>query len=147
MKGVSHVIDNAALKACPFCGGKAKWRYIKPQGYVFCVKCGTSTGIYSDTYEEADCKPEAIAAWNRRAEPANEPLTPDELREMEGEPVYIVELCKAPNNRWEILSTTIPVDLDSQDVNLESGDCYPTYTLGKTWFAYRRKPEGSDKEC
>ena len=64
------MIDNTALKPCPFCGGKAKWRYIKPQGYVFCVKCGTSTGIYSDTYEEADCKAEAVAAWNRRAEDA-----------------------------------------------------------------------------
>lgn len=71
----------------------------------------------------------------------NVPLTLGELRGMDGEPVYIVELCYAPNNRWEILGRKCPVDIEAQDVNFESGDCYPTYTLGKTWLAYRRKPE------
>lgn len=57
------------LLPCPFCGGEARWRYRKPYGYVLCKKCGVSTGAFPDSYEEADGKKDAIAAWNRRAEP------------------------------------------------------------------------------
>lgn len=128
------MIDNAALKACPFCGGKAKWRYIKPQGYVFCVKCGTSTGIYSDTYEEADCKPEAIAAWNRRAEPANEPLTLDELREMHGEPVWVATM-----QEWRI----VLVVREDESVRLYSvyNSISAKSVIDNDGRIYRRKPE------
>ena len=65
------------LKPCPFCGGRAtvKTRYI---GYgsiglgehdeyrVVCKECRAS----NDEYRRES---EAIAAWNRRAQPANEP--------------------------------------------------------------------------
>lgn len=54
------------LKPCPFCGGKARWRYRKPIGWVMCKKCGASSAALSDNYEEADCQQEAIAAWNSR---------------------------------------------------------------------------------
>ncbi len=83
------------LKPCPFCGGRttAKTRYI---GYgslglgshdeyrVVCQECRASSDEYR--YEA-----EAIAAWNRRAEPSEKPLTLDELRQMDREPVYIAE--------------------------------------------------------
>jgi Lar family restriction alleviation protein len=58
----------SVLKPCPFCGGKARWRYRKPIGWVMCKKCGASSATLSDNYEEADCQQEAIAAWNRRAD-------------------------------------------------------------------------------
>ena len=54
------------LLPCPFCGGKARWRYRKPIGWVMCKKCGASSATVSDNYEEADCQQEAIAAWNSR---------------------------------------------------------------------------------
>jgi len=54
------------LLPCPFCGGKARWMYLKPIGWVMCKKCGASSAALSDNYEEADCQQEAIAAWNRR---------------------------------------------------------------------------------
>lgn len=69
-------------------------------------------------------------------------LALDELRQMDGQPVYIVELCDVPYNRWEILDRECPVDMEAQDVNLEGGDCYATYTLGKTWAAYDHPPGG-----
>ena len=56
------------LLPCPFCGGKARWRYQKPIGWVMCKECGASSAALSDNYEEADCQQEAIAAWNRRAD-------------------------------------------------------------------------------
>ena len=59
---------NKTLLPCPFCGGKARWRYRKPIGWVMCKKCGASSAALSDNYEEADCQQEAIAAWNRRAD-------------------------------------------------------------------------------
>jgi len=56
------------IEKCPFCGGKARWRYRKPIGWVMCKKCGASSATLSDKYEEADCQQEAIAAWNRRVD-------------------------------------------------------------------------------
>ncbi len=34
---------NKTLLPCPFCGGKARWRYRKPIGWVMCKKCGASS--------------------------------------------------------------------------------------------------------
>jgi hypothetical protein len=58
------------IEKCPFCGGKARWMYLKPIGRVMCKKCGASSAALSDNYEEADCQQEAIAAWNRRSDAA-----------------------------------------------------------------------------
>ena len=60
------------LKPCAHCNHAAEWKYDKyadinidnpdPFGKIFCLGCGMQTGELS-TYSEA------IAAWNRRAEP------------------------------------------------------------------------------
>ena len=59
------------LKPCPFCGGEAilesnKLRYGTIYS-AYCQKCGAEITGFSEH--------EAVAAWNRRAQPANEPLT------------------------------------------------------------------------
>ena len=65
-----------------------------------------------------------------------EPLTLDELREMEGQPVYIVE----NTEYWAIVNS-----FDQTGVYLLSygnPDDYGYFGLyGKTWLAYRQKPE------
>ena len=90
---------NNTLLPCPFCGGEAKLHdgvvvipvidengaYIDADvedtpAWVECAACGAAT----DGVDSAD---EAIAAWNRRAEPVNKPLTLDKLRQMDGEPM------------------------------------------------------------
>lgn len=78
-------MDDYALKPCPFCGSTD----------VILVTCPAWP---SSTYElmctdcnvilQAKDKETACALWNRRAEPPNPPLTLEELREMEGEPVW-----------------------------------------------------------
>lgn len=63
----------------------------------------------------------------RRAQPANDPLTLEQLREMDGEPVYIkYHTC----GRWEIYQ----------------GFMHDHGLYGKTWLAYRRPPERSEND-
>lgn len=82
----------------------------------------------------------ALSQLQRRAQPANEPLTIDELRGMDGEPVWVTHK-DGSGGRWGIVNsykgTGMCADLDS----------YTAY-----WFddwcgtiAYRRKPEGSEE--
>ena len=70
----------------------------------------------------------------------NEPLTLDELRKMEGQPVYIVE----NTEYWAIVNS-----FDQAGVYLLSygnPDDYGYFGLyGKTWLAFLQKPEeGTD---
>lgn len=66
------------LLPCPFCGGDAKLKTARKSDgqisydsiYVACLNC-RSTGLSYTTYYNVSSNPEeeAIAAWNRRAEP------------------------------------------------------------------------------
>src|SRR5574344_1038545 len=98
------------LKPCPFCGGEAHTSLIQSMWFVECDKkdCGALLGFDAEKVG----KEEAITAWNRRAQPAaceiaeyaedckdcgfcaqlaNEPLTIEQLLEMErrGEGIYV----------------------------------------------------------
>ena len=62
--------DYQKLLNCPFCGGEAilesnKLRYGTIYS-AYCQKCGAEITGFSEH--------EAVAAWNRRAQPASEPL-------------------------------------------------------------------------
>lgn len=69
--------------------------------------------------------------------PPNDPLTLDELREMDGEPVWVRELAEPGRGQWRIIKGPwydVGLHLDGFGM-LECED------TGKTWLAYRRKPE------
>lgn len=79
----------------------------------------------------------------------NEPLTLDELRQMDGEPAYIVTLDNQLENPpyWAI------VGINGNDSRYQDGfalynkiqdDWGSVELYGKTWLAYRRKPERSE---
>ena len=72
----------------------------------------------------------------------NEPLTWEELKEMAGEPVYIVEPKKAISS-WMLIDM---VDEESMWCVVGFGSSYLIFykTYGKTWLAYRRPPEGEE---
>jgi len=82
-------------------------------------------------------KEQAIEAWNRRAAPPNEPLTLDELREMDGEPVWIVNISHINKftGHWDICDwqngevVEFPYCMEQPDLQL----------LGITWWAYRQR--------
>ncbi len=74
--------------------------------------------------------------WNQS--PPNDPLTLEELRGMEGEPLYIV------SGKFE--DWRIPYFIDEGAykgfVQFTDKSAEPLDSYGKAWLAYRRKPEG-----
>lgn len=80
----------------------------------------------------------ALRAQQERENP--KPLTPDELKEMDGEPVWIIPLCVdiGWTAQWRIYTVREPVT-----VNAKSYGWYGLHLkdYGKTWVAYRHKPK------
>ena len=135
------------LKPCPFCGSNVK--IDMDDFYMFCCdNCGAGV-VFAKVFEDGtagDCdREESIAAWNTRVEEENPPLTLDELRQMDGEPIWCIHIESGMYTGWHIIVVNKPF----QDENtfqvlqpLESGT-HRHYLAhyGKTWLAYRRKPE------
>lgn len=143
------------LKSCPFCGEEARIEVIKPhthklatfmpdcEGRSF-VECQCGAAISGETRDAA------IAAWNRRAEQNPKPLTLDELIRMDGEPIWTVTIGLKGSGRWELCEgytiRACPFKGALRCVDL-SGEAtlYDYKTYGKTWLAYRTKPEWSEE--
>ena len=64
----------------------------------------------------------------------NEPLTLDELREMDGEPVWVQSPGIPEYGRWAIVEGV-------GENCLFLRDDFTCHDYGKTWLAYRQKPE------
>jgi hypothetical protein len=98
----------------------------------------------------------AITAWNRRAHPSNEPLTLEQMRQMdtdmENRPWVWIEVLKP--FKYE-LKTSAYYQVQSDCTHDRAFCCgYPGLGFafdyddyGKTWLAYRRKPEGSENDA
>lgn len=69
---------------CPFCGGEAT---IDNAGGKYQAWCKHCCCIHMGEFYNTEA--EAVAAWNRRAQPENEPLTLEELRKMRGQIVDV----------------------------------------------------------
>lgn len=137
------------LLPCPFCGGEAEivggpenWTptFYDPDGggdpiAVVCKTCACGLHFF-DGYAEA------IAAWNRRANTENKPLTLDELRQMDGEPVWVVTLDGTDEPRWEIVVSVGKCGIDLICVlnGVETRDYADFDLYNDTWLAYRNKP-------
>lgn len=72
---------------------------------------------------------------------SNDPLTLEELREMDGEPVWIANPDALEYGRWGIVDGVYQAEDDQ--VLMLRGD-YSCHYYGKTWLAYRRPPEGEE---
>lgn len=87
-----------------------------------------------------------ISSMPTIAPPPNDPLTLEQLREMNGEPIWTVTLGVEGSGRWELctceLVTACPAHKVLRCVTAvgEITD-YEVDTYGATWLAYRRKPE------
>ena len=70
-----------------------------------------------------------------------EPLTMDELRQMDGEPVWVV--CLEPERYYEppIGWRTIEKSIVGTFGVWNDSSCLAERDYGKTWLAYRQKPE------
>lgn len=88
--------------------------------------------------EAADAIGDLLAALDQ----PNEPLTWSELAEMEGRPVYIVEM-----GAWRYWALVTHVGKDTVEfVTADDSDDHGDKELyGESWVAYRRPPEGEGK--
>lgn len=75
--------------------------------------------------------------------PPNEPLTLEQLREMDGEPVYLVSYDYPQHTGWRIVRLDPVINAPTLWDN-EGGYFDSRHEYGKTWLAYRRPPEGEE---
>lgn len=133
------------LKACPHCGNSVAeltncaeledctcFESCAEEPFV-CVVCNANNGGCGASGGYADSTEKAIEKWNRRAESENNPLTPEQLRKMDGEPIDIkyIEYVRIEGTG----SKYIPC----------SKYKFVLENYGKTWLAYARKPEQEEK--
>ncbi|MFA5659131.1 MAG: Lar family restriction alleviation protein [Oscillospiraceae bacterium] len=121
------------LKPCPFCGGAAKatahfnggtgnsWEVVE------CTQCGVSQPV-SKYYSHK----QAIAAWNRRAEPENKPLTLEQVTERRGKPLWYQPITDGEDTPFDINPEWFICNPDKLPE--------PFYLYGKTWLAYAQEP-------
>lgn len=130
-------------------------------GNMFCDKASVCEHVYSREcpylrvfdrlaeYEDTGVTPEEIIALlNKQSE--NRPLTLDELREMDGQPVWIVNVADINcfQGHWDICDwengerVLFPYCLETPDI----ADYDPEGKLGVAgWRAYRRQGGGDAK--
>lgn len=91
--------------------------------------------VYGSDREKYDDWEEIIDALEHLSTltPPNEPLTLEELREMGGQPYWHVGLREeSPPPHWNILDPFCAKRIED-------------YKYGENWIAYRRPPEGEEK--
>lgn len=82
----------------------------------------------------------------------NEPLTLEELREMNGEPVWVKRLkgLSVCDTDWAVVVFRLEPDVKHYEIRVfwpgsEYEDEPSEDDYGKTWIAYRRPPEGEEE--
>lgn len=80
--------------------------------------------------------------------PSNEPLTLDEMNTLDHEPIYVLHTGgKWTMNGWHIATASSYQNHGRCDLEIDNGNTIiDMQNYGKTWLAYRRKPEGSENE-
>ena len=82
----------------------------------------------------------------------NEPLTLEELREMDGHPVWVKQLkgLSVCDTDWAVVEFRLEPDVKHDKIRVwwpgsEDEDTPSEDDYGKTWLAYRRPPEGEEE--
>ena len=106
--------------------------------------CDTQTGNVPKAYATALA---ALRAEQERLNP--QPLTVEEMNELNKEPVYIMHVDTIKNgalwhmNGWHILTASTFQNHGQCKWFVDNGWSELDGNYGKTWLAYRTKPEGS----
>lgn len=77
-----------------------------------------------------------------KLEPSSEPLTLEELRGMDGEPVYVMDLT---DGNPELTGYIVFRYHNKDGFNPRGGGWFYACGYGRTWLAYRRRPEEERK--
>ncbi len=127
---------------CPHCESEVEMRWDTDKlGFkAFCPVCGERLMLCDEcrhTEEPSPCDYGVTGDGCWRNPPKSTlidiPLTLEELREMDGEPVWVCEP-NGTNGVWGL------VDLEYQMVRLHGGGLAIWENNDKSWLAYRRKP-------
>ena len=106
------------------------------------IKCNWPDSRYTILREALDMAISALrqqeTVTNRNG--LNEPLTLDELRQMDGEPVYSVEI--TGREEWLFRRDGGFADMYGE---FTSDDFMSWDNYGKLWWCYRQKPEEDDR--
>ena len=102
------------------------------------IKCNWPDSRYTILREALDM---AISALQQQGQELNTPLTPDELRKMDGEPVWCEIYIKGQPSFYGIVhgenvTGFIPGDDKPANLAITNVGAY-----GLAWLAYRQKPE------
>ena len=103
------------------------------------IKCNWPDSRYTILREALDMAVKALEEVPDKDVGKNEPLTLDELRKMDGEPVWVQSPGVPEYGRWAIVEGV-------GENCLFLHDDFTCHDYGKTWLAYRQKPEEDDHE-
>ena len=101
------------------------------------IKCNWPDSRYTILREALDMAVKALEDVTDKDVEKNEPLTLDELRKMDGEPVWVQSPGVPEYGRWAIVEGV-------GENCLFLHDDFTCHDYGKTWLAYRQKPEEDD---
>ena len=131
------------LKLCPFCGGKAEFhQFANPKNFygVKCTQCSCGTDGYKLCRSENTAQENKAAnahVWNHRAEPENKALTLEQLKQMDGKPVYLEY-----SNEWHEWAL-ITAHGDTVWITFANGDTQSAAGWMKDGYVfYARKSKG-----
>lgn len=109
------------------------------------IKCNWPDSRYTILREALDMAVKALEDVTDKDVGKNEPLTLDELRKMDGEPVWVVclkpERYYEPPIGWRIIEKSIVGTFGVWN----DSSCLAERDYGKTWLAYRQNPEEVQK--
>lgn len=95
------------------------------------------------TLEKTDYSKHFEAMANlAESDPPNEPLTLEQLRKMDGEPVWVQTPGIPQYGRWVIVAG---IDTNDGQKTLYCQGDYTCRNYGQDWLAYRRPPEGEEE--
>ena len=105
------------------------------------IKCNWPDSRYTILREALEMAISALRQQEHFCEVTKkvEPLTLDELREMDGEPVWVQSPGVPEYGRWAIVEGV-------GENCLFLHDDFTCHDYGKTWLAYRQKPEEDDHD-
>lgn len=129
----------AELKPCPFCGGKIEIVGVNNGNpfMAYCDNCGLEFGRDKEYYSY-----QIVEAWNTRTQP-NPPLTLEQLKEMDGQPVWVEFFSKtSKTGKWQGWAIA-----DTSFDGMSFSEHYLKFKYyGRSWKAYRYKKEGESNE-
>ena len=98
------------------------------------IKCNWPDSRYTILREALDMAVKALEDVTDKNVGKNEPLTLDELRKMDGKPVWVQSPGVPEYGRWAIVEGV------GENCLFLRND-FTCHDYGKTWLAYRQKPE------